>query len=159
MGYFTQTDLENALSAPTVLAIYDDDRDGVVDTVAIDACIAYGSAMCDSFLRKIAATQAGGSTAATLPLTTVPDEVKFAAVDFGVAYSMRRRRDITAAMGESTWMDFYNQAVEQMKRYVSAMQVVSPTAMGHATVGASIYGAPTGTALPVPRWGSFGDFS
>lgn len=160
MGYFDQTDLENALGVSTVKAIYDDDRDGTADTAAVAACIAYGSAQCDSFLRKIAAT-AGGTSAATFPLSTVPDEVKFAALDFGIAYSIRRRPDIVKAMGEQPWTVFYEQAIEQMKRYISSVQMVSPTAMAHATVGGAIFDGPTGTALPVSRWGgsSFGDFS
>ena len=159
MGYFTQTDLENALSVAIVKAIYDDDRDGSADEAAVAACIAYGSAMCDSFLRKIGSS-AGGGAAVTLPLTTVPDEVKFAALDFGIAYSVRRRPDIVRATGEQPWTVFYEQAVEQMKRYISSMQMVSATAMSHATVGGSIFEGPTGTALPAPRWGSsWGDYS
>lgn len=157
MGYFTQTDLENALSVPTVLAAYDDDRDQAIDTGAVAACIAYGSAQCDSFLRKIAITSPGGSPV-TLPLAIVPDEVKFAALDFGIAYTIRRRPDISKAMGEQSWTVFFDQAVEQMKRYVSSLQMVSPAAMTHATVGGNIFGGPTGTCLPVPRWGSMGDF-
>lgn len=157
MGYFTQTDLENALSIPTVKAAYDDDRDGVVDSAPIVACIAYGTAQCDSFLRKIGVTP-GGTSAIVLPLSTVPDEVKFAALDFGIAYTIRRRPDISKAMGEQPWTVFFDQAVEQMKRYVSSLQMVTATAMGHATVGGSIFGGPTGTCLPEPRWGSMSDF-
>lgn len=158
MGYFTQTDLENAIGKATVKAIYDDDHDGSADPAAIAACIAYGSALCDSFLRKIGLSPGGGTL--TLPLTDAPDEVKFAALDFGIAYSVRRRPDIVKAIGEQPWTVFYEQAVEQMKRYVSSMQMVTATAMTHATVGGSIYGSPTGTSDPAPRWStSFGDFS
>ena len=157
MGYFTQTDLENALSVPIVKAVYDDDRDNVVDAGPIAACIAYGTAQCDSFLRKVGLAPGGGTL--TLPMSSPPDEVKFAALDFGIAYSIRRRPDITKASGEQPWTIFYDQAVEQMKRYVSSMQMVTATAMTHATVGGSIFGGPTGTCLPEPRWGDMADFS
>ena len=157
MGYFTQTDLENALSTSTVKAVYDDDRDGTVDAGPIAACIAYGTAQCDSFLRKIGTTP-GGTSAIVLPLSTVPDEVKFASLDFGIAYTIRRRPDIVKASGEQPWTVFYEQAVEQMKRYVASMQMVSATAMSHATVGGSIFGGATGTGLPAPRWSNLSDF-
>jgi hypothetical protein len=157
MGYFNQTDLENAISVPIVKAIYDDDRDGTADTAAITACIAYGTALCDSFLRKVGSAPGGGTL--NLPLTVIPDEVKFAAVEFGIAYSVRRRPDMAKALGEIAWTTYYEQAVEQMKRYVASLQMVSPTAMDHATVGASIFGGPTGTCLPTARWGSMSDYA
>ena len=157
MGYFTQTDLENALSVSIVKSVYDDDRNGAVDAGPMNACIAYGTALCDSFLRKIGQTSGGGS-AIVLPMTSPPDEVKFASLDFGIAYTIRRRPDIVKAIGEQPWTVFYDQAVEQMKRYVSSMQMVSATAMAHATVGGSIFGGPTGTDLPAPLWNSLGDF-
>lgn len=157
MSYFTQADLENAISVPIVKAIYDDDRDGTADAAAIASCIAYGTALCDSFLRKVGSAPGGGTL--TLPLTVVPDEVKFAALEFGIAYSIRRRPEMAKALGEQAWTVYYEQAVEQMKRYVSSLQMVSPTAMSHATVGASIFGGPTGTCLPTPRWGNMSDFS
>jgi hypothetical protein len=156
MGYFTQTDLENALSVPIVKAVYDDDRDGTVDAGPIAACIAYGTAQCDSFLRKVGNAPGGGTL--TLPMDSPPDEVKFAALDFGIAYSIRRRPDIVKASGEQPWTVFYEQAIEQMKRYVSSMQMVSATAMSHATVGGSIFGGATGTDLPSARWGCMSDF-
>lgn len=156
MGYFDQTDLENAISKPIVKAAYDDDRDGNADSAPIAACIAYGTAQCDSFLRKVGAAPGGGTL--QLPLATCPDEVKFAALDFGIAYSVRRRPDISKALGEQPWTVFFDQAVEQMKRYVSSLQMVSPTAMSHATVGGSIFGGPTGTDLPVSRWSDMSDF-
>ena len=157
MPYFTQTDLENALSVPIVKAVYDDDRDGTVDSGPLTACMAYGTAQCDSFLRKVGTAPGGGTL--SLPLSTVPDEVKFAALDFGIAYSIRRRPDIVKASGEQPWTVFYEQAIEQMKRYVSSLQMVSATAMAHATVGGSIFGGPTGTDLPSARWSNMSDFA
>lgn len=157
MPYFTQTDLENALSVPIVKAVYDDNRDGTVDAGPIAACLAYGTAMCDSFLRKIL-TSSGEPV--TLPLSSVPDEVKFAAVDFGVAYTARRRPDIVKAANEQPWTVFYDQAVAQMQRYVSAQQMIPRDTGTTATEGATIRGRdPDDDDLPEPRWKDMGDFS
>jgi hypothetical protein len=159
MPYFSQTDLENALSIPIVKAVYDDDRDGTADSGPIAACLAYGSALCDSFLRKVGIAPGGGVL--TLPLTAVPDEVKFAALDFGIAYTIRRRPDIVKASGEQPWTVFYEQAVEQMKRYCASQQMVSPTAMTHATSGGSLFAGATGASgsdLSGSRWLDMGDF-
>jgi len=157
VGYFTQTDLEAALSLPVVKAAYDDTHSNTVSATGIAACIAYGTAQCDSFLRKVGQAPGGGTL--TLPMESPPDEVKFAALDFGIAYTMRRRPDVVKAMNVESWLVFYNQAVEQMQRYVAAQQMVTPTAMTHATAGGSIFGGPTGTDLPSARWSSWGDFA
>jgi hypothetical protein len=163
MPYFAQTDLENALSVNVVKAVYDDDHDGVVDSAPMAACVAYGDAMCNSFLRRVLATSSG--TAATLPLTTVPDEVKFAALDFGIAYTIRRRPDVVKAMNEQPWTVFHEQAIEQMKRYCASMQIVPPTTGAQATEGGAILNPDSdsdGNAedLPdEPRWADFADFA
>jgi hypothetical protein len=158
VGYFTQSDLESALSVVVVKAAYDDDHDGAVDAAPIAACIAYGSAMCDSFLRNVLVSSSGAPLA--LPLSTVPDEVKFAALDFGIAYTIRRRPDIVRAMSEQPWTVFYEQAIEQMKRYCASMQRITPTGLAHATAGGSIRGRDVDDDVaPEPRWAKMGDFS
>lgn len=162
MGYFTQTDLENALGKATVKGAYSDSHGAAFSTdelAAIAACIAYGSAQCDSFLRNLLMTSSG--TPVTLPLTTVPDEVKFAALDFGIAYTIRRRPDVVKAMNEQPWTVFHDAAIEQMKRYCSSMQRISPTGVGiAATAGGEVFGPdPDDDDLPVSRWGDLGDFS
>jgi hypothetical protein len=130
--YFSQTDLENALSVNVVKGVFDDDHDGIVDTGPIAACIAYAGAECDSFLRNLLL----GSV--TLPLATVPDEVKFAALDFGIAYSMRRRPDVVKAMNEQPWTVFYEAALAKMKRYCESVQRMPATVGTHATAGATV---------------------
>lgn len=162
MGYFTQTDLENALSAPVVRAIYDDDHSGEVDTSAIEACINYGSVQCDSYLRNVLMD---GTTPIVLPLTSVPDEVKFAAVDFGIAYSMRRRPDVVKAMGEQPWLTFMKDAREQMKNYCASIQRMPPETGTPVTVGGVILNPDSDTdgaeeELPTEgRWVDMGDFA
>lgn len=156
--YFGQTDLEAALSTAVVKAIYDDDHNGTVDSAPLAACIAYGGAMCDSFLRG-ALTNPVGTGSIALPLSSVPNEVKFAALDFGIAYTMRRRPDVVKAMGEQPWTIYYEQAVAQMKRYAASLQQVPDTTGTHATAGGNVYGAdPDDDELPEPRWGDMSDF-
>jgi hypothetical protein len=130
--YFSQTDLENALSVNVVMGAYDDDHDGVVDSGPIAACIAYGGSECDSFLRNLFL----GSV--TLPLETVPNEVKFAALDFGIAYTVRRRPDVVKAMNEQPWTVFYDAALAKMKRYCESIQRMPATVGTHATAGATV---------------------
>lgn len=159
MGYFNQTDLENALGKKIVKQIYDDDHDTKTDAGPIAACIAYGSAQCDSFLRAAY----GNSThqAITLPLTTVPAEVKFAALDFGIAYTLRRRPDLVQAMNEQPWTVYHQAAVDQMKRYCESIQRFPVDTVGTpATVGGSNYALdPEDDDAPVRRFDDMGDFS
>ncbi len=161
MSYFSRTDLENALSANVVKGAYDDDHDGVVDSGPIAACLAYGDAMCNSFLRNVFV---GGASIA-LPLSTVPDEVKFAALDFGIAYTIRRRPDVVKAMNEQPWTTFQEQAIEQMKRYCASMQRMPTSAGEHATVGATVLNPDSDEdgaeeCLPTEgRWSDLGDFA
>jgi phage gp36-like protein len=134
MAYITQADLENALGVNVVLAIFDDNADGVVGAAPIAACVAYASAQVDAFL--------AGTYAITLPIASPPDVVKFAAVDFACAYAMRRRPDIVRAMSEKSWSDFHEAAVSNMKLYASALERLpvatgAPANVGGATVSMS----------------------
>jgi hypothetical protein len=161
--YFDQDDIEDAISVNTVLAAYDDDQDGEVDTRPMAACIAYGNAECNSFLRNVLMASSSGG-AATLPLTTVPDEVKFAALDFGIAYTIRRRPDIAKAMGEKPWTDFYDYAVAKMKRYCESLQRMPSTAGIHATAGATVLVPESDVDSDdepdqESRWSDLGDFA
>lgn len=162
--YFSQTDLENALGVKIVRAVYDDDGDKVVDTGPIAACIAFANAECNSFLRNVLVTSSGA--AITLPLSTVPDEVKFAALDFGIAYTLRRRPDVVKAMaGEMAFGDYYKLAVDKMKRYCESVQRVPATTGTHATAGAAIHNPDSdgdGVEEDLPdesRWTDFGDYA
>jgi hypothetical protein len=90
----------------------------------------------------------------------VPNEVKFAALDFGIAYTMRRRPDVVKAMNEQPWTTFYEQAVAQMKRYCAAIQQVPASTAEHATTGGEIFGVdPDDDDAPEPRWSDMSDFS
>ena len=160
--YFDQTDLENALSVNVVKGVYDDDHDGVADSAPVAACIAYGNAECNSFLRNVLTS---GGSPIELPLTDVPDEVKFAALDFGIAYTMRRRPDVVRAMNEQPWTVFYEAAVAKMKRYCASLQRVPATTGTHATAGGALLNPDSdadGNAEDLPtegRWSDMADFS
>jgi hypothetical protein len=150
MPYFDQTDLENALGIPIVKAIFDDDLDGVADPAPIAACIAYGTAEADSFLR--------GNYDITFPVNPVPPELKFAALDFGCVYAMRRRPDVVRAMGEQPWTTFQQAAVDKMKRYLKATQRLPEVPKN---VGAEVRsGDPAKPELPSPprTFQDMGDF-
>lgn len=153
MAYCSQTDLENALGVNIIKAIFDDNLDGTVDSGPIAACLAYGNAECDSYLR--------GVYDVTFPITPVPDELKFAAVDFCCVYALRRRPDIVKAMGEQPWTVFRDSAVDKMKRFGKSMQRLPDTTGTPTNVGAEVRtGDPESPTLPSPprRWQNMGDF-
>ncbi len=153
MAYCDQTDLQNALGINIIKSIFDDDMDGVADAAPVAACLAYGTAECDSYLRGVYET--------TFPISPVPDELKFIALDFCCVYAMRRRPDVVKAMGEQPWTAFQTAAVEKMKRFVKSMQRLPPTVAEPANVGAEVRsGDPQAPDLPEqPRvWQDMGDF-
>lgn len=119
MAYITQQDLENAMGKAIVDAVFDDDADGVPEAAAIQACCDSATAECNSFIRTIHNKM---QTPPVLPLSTVPDEVKFAALDFGLAYAARRRPDMMRAMNEEGWKAFRDAGVSKMKSFVEGMQ-------------------------------------
>ena len=129
MAYIAQSDLENALGKSIVKAIFDDDGDGAPEPAAIAACCDYASSECDSFLR--------GQYGVTFPISSPPAELKFAAVDFACAYAARRRPDVVRAMGEKSWTDFREAAVEKMKRFAASLQRLPPTVATPSNVGGS----------------------
>jgi phage gp36-like protein len=153
MPYCDQTDLENALGKQIVKAIFDDDMDGTADAAPLAACLAYGTAECDSFL--------AGTYDIELPVASVPDVLKFAAVDFCVAYATRRRPDVVKAMGAQPWTTFRDDALEKMKRFAKSIQRLPEDTGTPANVGAEVRsGDPEAPELPEqPRtWQDMGDY-
>jgi hypothetical protein len=125
------------------------------------ACIAFANSECNSFLRGVLIS---GGVPLPLPLITVPDEVKFAALDFALAYAARRRPDVAKAMGVEKWTEFHAAAVARMKRYCESQQQVAPETAEQATQGAALLNPDTDAdgnqqAAPAePRWADFGGF-
>ena len=155
--YFTRVDLENALGKQTVHSVFDDDQDGIAESGPVDACRAYGTSEVNSFLR--------GRYEDLIPVAEadVPDELKFAALDFGLAYAMRRRPDIVRAMGEESWTSFHKTALEKMDRYVTARQrlpaTVGAVAATPTNVGSAANSGNADDTTPLARqWDDMGDF-
>lgn len=159
--YISQTDLEHAITRATVKAAFDE-GDNEADPDAVAACIAYANAECNSFLRKVLVS---GGSALSLPLVTVPDEVKFAALEFGIAYAIRRKPDVAKAMGVEKWSEFHAMAVARMKRYCESEQRVPTTTAEHGTAGAALLNPDVdedGATQDPPdegRWVDMGGFS
>lgn len=122
--YCTQADLEDAMGVQIVLAVYDDDGDGVVDTRPMQSCLRYATTECNSYLR---------SEYPNMPITlasNVPEELKNAAIDFACAYTTRRRPDLMRSMNERSWRDFYDAAMNKVKNYRSGIQRMDASAAG-----------------------------
>jgi len=122
MPYVSREDLENALGAELVRSIYDDDQDGSPQEGAVIACCAWASSAVDTFFRSL-------QEEIVLPLVTVPDEVRFIALEFAIAYTMRRRPELATTLGSKSWTDYRDSAVEQMKRYLDGLQTLSTTSL------------------------------
>lgn len=151
MAFITKTDLENALGVHNVSAIFDDDSDGVPDAAPIAACLEYACAECNSFLEK--------EYSLTLTTSNVPTLIKYAAIDFACAYAVRRRPDLTKAMGEEPWQRFLDAACAKMKRISAAEQLLPPSVARPANVGASVRTGLAGdTTTPSRVWQDPGDF-
>lgn len=120
--YFTREDLEDAIGVQTVKTLFDETNSGQPTTRALNACCLSGTTECISFMRANYAE-------ASIPAegATIPDELKFAALDFGIAYAMRRRPDLVRAMGEESWTTFQTSAIDKMKRYLDGTQRVAST--------------------------------
>lgn len=154
--YFKREDLEDALGKQTVTAIFDEDNSGQSAERAIDACRAYGTSECNSFLRT---THSEDSLPATE--ADVPDELKFAALDFGCAYAMRRRPELVRAMNEESWTTFRDSALEKMKRYQATLQRLPRDVSVPANVGGAVVRTTSEASAedaPTRRWDNMGDF-
>ena len=154
MAYITQDDLENALSVHVVKAVFDDDLSGEANAQAVDACLEYASAECDSFLE-------GVYDDVSFPLADPPVIVKYAAIDFACAYCARRRPDLVKAMGEEPWQRFQDHAIAKMERFVKSKQRLPAATGTPANVGAEVRSGdaefPT-VPTPARNWQRMGDF-
>lgn len=127
MAYITQTDLENALGTNAVRALFDDNGDSTADAAPVAAAIAFADAKVDGFLR----TEYTGP----FPLQTTPDLVKFAAIDWGIFYAVRRRAEVAKAIGLEPPSVHQERALEQMKRFVDAVEKLDPTVGTPGNIG------------------------
>ena len=84
MSYCSTSDIQAAVPSTDLLQITDDDNSGSVDTTVISNMISYVDNIIDGYLRG----------RYFLPLTTIPDELKYLAIDF-VVYKLYTRRMFT----------------------------------------------------------------
>ncbi len=138
MALVAQGDLENALGAPIVAAIFDDDQDGVADAAPIQACCDWAEEECNAVLRTL------GPANLQLPVANPSKQLKFIATDFALVYATRRRPDLLKAMGQKSWTDFYDVVTKKMERYAKEGQRFGAD-VGAAQVAAAL---PSGNAAP-----------
>jgi Protein of unknown function (DUF1320) len=86
MGYWDQTDLENALSPATVIAIFDDTDTGVVNEVALAAIVARSDTEVNTYI-------ATNYPDLVLPLAAspTPNSLKFCSLEFGIVFARDRK--------------------------------------------------------------------
>ena len=148
----TQQDLADAITAPVIVAIFDDDSDGVPNATAIAAVIAQAEAEVFSYLVGHYPTNPPPSSLITDPL------LKRCALDFAIVFSYERHPEYTRTQGETSRVESrFKRACDRMKRIQSAMQqpaqTNTTTPVANATVGAS---GPA--ADPTITLGGLGDF-
>jgi len=119
MAYWDQTDLENALSPATVLAIYDDTASGVVSTDALTAVIKRSDAEVNSYM-------AINYPKLVLPLADAPtpDTLKFASLEFGIVYSRDRKPEYWKNAQDKERENRLAEARKKMDRFAVAQQVL-----------------------------------
>lgn len=136
LDLFCRKDLDNALGAQVVTSAYDDQAggSGAADLEAIKSCIRYGST-------EVVTWMLANNYESALPTTkaAVPEALKFAALDFGIAYTMRRRPDVVKAMNGESWTTYLKTAVEKMKNFAATLQrLPREEVSAPANVGATV---------------------
>jgi phage gp36-like protein len=142
VAYITRTDLENAVGAGTVAAIFDDATTGTANDAAISLVIAEAESRVNSFLRQLY----------VIPLSPVPDLVKSIAIDVATALMQSRHPEYLRVDGER----LMNRAeADLMKLRDGTIKVDSQTlptpANARVIVGSGI------AASPAPEPKKFGD--
>ncbi len=117
MAYCTQTDLENRLGAARVLAIFDDDNTGNVNTTALNAILQTASDMADAIVAR--------SYSGTYPIADPPAMLKEASLMFALAMAIERRPEYAAQYGDSYLFGMRKQAEELCKKVsVGLVQII-----------------------------------
>lgn len=138
-AYLTQTDLENALSPQTILAIFDDNNDGTADATPIAAVIARAEGQVHSYLSR-------AYPALVFPLTggdATSAVLKQAALAYAVPYAWQRHPEYMRMVGagENVTAPMLRAADEMMERLCEGQQFLfGVTAQPKpTTVGGIIY--------------------
>lgn len=93
-AYFGQANLENFLGTATVLALFDDNNTGVVNTTALNDIAAQASARLDG---KLARVYSGPFPIAQTPL---PENIVHAALLYGKYFAYQRRPEYVKQYGD-----------------------------------------------------------
>jgi hypothetical protein len=115
MAYVTQSEVSYALGIPIVLAIFDDDQDGIVDGPALDAVIARASAMTDSW---IAPVYKGPFPIVQVP---IPALIKELTLQYVEAMCFDRRPDIVRGFGSDDAQKRWPRADDMGKKLQAAI--------------------------------------
>jgi hypothetical protein len=148
--YIFQADLENALSVPTVLAIFDDGS-GTVNASAINAVIDRAEAEVDSYLPS---NYPAGTPAPSDRL------LKHAALEFAVCFSMEKHPEYVRNFGEEPRTNpRYTRARQLMQRIVDGVQRLPDTPTKPRNVGGVVYSAGPRTIIDnIDGSSNLGDF-
>lgn len=117
MAYIDQTDLEAALSPATVLALFNDQNEGVVYTPALLAVLTRASTEVDSYLAR------DFKGPFPVPQTPVPAVIKNCTVEFAIAFSFERHPEYVHTYGEQfRGTTRYKRACEMAERLATGLQ-------------------------------------
>lgn len=153
MPYITQADLEGALSPATVLALFNDQDQGVVYAPALLLVLTRASAEVDSYLAR------NFKGPFPVPQTPVPAVIKNCAIEFAIAYSFERHPEYVHTYGEQyRGTTRYKRACEMAERLATGLQetpdwVLQPRG---GNVGGIIYSAGPRTIIDGPNGESNG---
>ena len=113
-GSVTVQDLEDAVTASTLVQLTDDDRDGVADTRVVASVIEDAEAEAQSFLP-------GYYSLSAIPGTD--RLVRLAIRDFAISFLFRRHPEYVKTFGQGSRSDaLYNRAVERCQRIQQGTQ-------------------------------------
>lgn len=139
--YISQTDLENALSVSTVLAIFDDGT-GTVNSTAVAAVIDRAEAEVDSYLIVIY----------DLPLPNQADRLlKHCALQFAICFAMEKHPEYVRTFGEQQRTGpLYERAHALMTRIAKALQRLPDQTVAASNVGGDTTSVADDLEYPTP---------
>lgn len=117
MAYWVRADLENALGPKTVMAIFDDENDGTVNDGALVAVQVRSDSIVNSYIATV-------YPKLTLPLTSVPDTVKFASLEYGLIFARDRAVEYWSKQGEGEREFRLKEARKNMAELITATRVL-----------------------------------
>lgn len=143
MGYFTQTDLEEAIGPQKLIELCDDDNSGAADPLVIASIIRRATGRVDAY---ISTKYVGPFPIAQSP---TPETLREAALSFGIGMCFMRHPEYVRTYGEAERAGLFGEAKEYCAAIVANMQrVVGYTAEPDpANVGGGVY---TGTSDETP---------